>query len=268
MTNSELSKRNQEFIFHLTKLLKNSKSFDDEKTDSTLSTVKQRLLEGQKKGRTARQIFGTPTEYFQDLIDPKGAALRRKRLASKIHTPAKNNKQTQSARQPRFTQNLFQFSFWTEFVDTAWTLLTMFAVLYAITGLIPTKTRQDIGLLTLVFFSLITGAAYVLILRVLTPDPAKDQKRPLIQRIGLTVSGILAWFVVFSAVSFAVPRWLNPSLNANWLILIAIAAGGSYYFWRKNSSLPRGFLVIGGLATNASLQYRQKHPKIKRGGRK
>ncbi|WP_143810592.1 DUF1129 family protein, partial [Oenococcus oeni] len=91
MTNSELSKRNQEFIFHLTKLLNNSKSFNDEKTNSTLITVREKLLAGQKTGKTARQLFGTPSEFYQDLIDPKGAANRRRKLAQqghKVNNPA------------------------------------------------------------------------------------------------------------------------------------------------------------------------------------
>ncbi|ABJ56113.1 DUF1129 domain-containing protein [Oenococcus oeni] len=262
MTNSELSKRNQEFIFHLTKLLNNSKSFNDEKTNSTLITVREKLLAGQKTGKTARQLFGTPSEFYQDLIDPKGAANRRRKLAQQGH---KVNNPASTAARPRITQQLFDYGFGIEFIDTSWTLLIMFSALYAITGAIgSSKQSQSIGLITIFLFSLISGAAYVFVLRILTPDPSKKERIPIWQRLLYSLLILVSWLVLFTGVTSLIPVKFNPVLNSLWLFAIAVVAGVSYYFWNKKSSLPRGILIIGSLATNSSVQYRQKYPKIKK----
>ncbi|MDN6968398.1 DUF1129 domain-containing protein [Oenococcus sp. UCMA 17063] len=262
MTNSELSKRNQEFLFHLTKLLNNSKSFDDEKTNSTLIAVREKLLSGQKTGKTARQLFGTPSEYYQDLVDPKGAANRRKKLAQQGH---KVNNPESTAPRPRITQQLFDYGFGIEFVDTTWTLLIMFSALYAITGAVgSSKQSQGVGLITILLFSFISGAAYVFALRILTPDPSKKERLPIWQRLLYSLLILASWLILFTGVTWLIPVKFNPVLNSLWLFAIAIVAGVSYYFWNKSSALPRGILIIGSLATNSSVQYRQKYPKIKK----
>ncbi|MDN6900094.1 DUF1129 family protein [Oenococcus sicerae] len=264
MTNSELSKRNQEFIFHLTKLLSQSKSFNDEKTNSTIAELQEKLLTGQKTGKTARQLFGTPTEYFQDLTDPKAAAARRKKLAQQGHHQAAASSAA-DARRPKITQQLFEYSFWTEFLDTAWTLLIMFSAMYALTAALGTSSKkvQGVGLVSLFVLSIVAGAVYVFATRVLSPDPSKKERRPVWQRILLLLLALAALFIVFTAATL-LPAVINPALSALWLFIIAIVSGVSYYFWRKQSCLPKGILIIGSLATNATLQYRQKYPKAKK----
>lgn len=137
--------------------------------------------------------------------------------------------------------------------------------LYAITGAIgSSKQSQSIGLITIFLFSLISGAAYVFVLRILTPDPSKKERIPIWQRLLYSLLILVSWLVLFTGVTSLIPVKFNPVLNSLWLFAIAVVAGVSYYFWNKKSSLPRGILIIGSLATNSSVQYRQKYPKIKK----
>lgn len=191
MTNSELSKRNQEFIFHLTKLLSQSKSFNDEKTNSTIAELQEKLLTGQKTGKTARQLFGTPTEYFQDLTDPKAAAARRKKLAQQGHHQAAASSAA-DARRPKITEQLFEYSFWTEFLDTAWTLLIMFSAMYALTAALGTSSKkvQGVGLVSLFVLSIVAGAVYVFATRVLSPDPSKKRTAASLAKNTVIVVGV------------------------------------------------------------------------------
>lgn len=264
MVGSQLSRKNREFIFHLTKLLKNSKSINNEKAGPIINKAKKDLLANQKKGVTSRQIFGTPKEYYQDLIDPKGAAKRKKRLNSIRHSNSNTSRQN-NVRKPKFSEQLYDFSFGTEFIDTSWTLLIMFSALYAITEFLPSKNSQaNIGLLTLLFFSLISGAAYVYILRIFTPNPEKKKRIGIFQRIIYTIFAIVGWFLIFSIVSQFIPKDFNLPLNSYWLLLIVIISWGGYYFWKKRSPLPKGLLVISGLAANSTAEYRRKYPKKRR----
>ncbi|EHN58498.1 DUF1129 family protein [Oenococcus kitaharae] len=262
MANSELSKRNQEFVFHLTKLLGESKSFDDDKTNSTISNVTEKLLAGQKTGQTARQLFGTPSEYYQDLVDPKGAAERRRKLAQ-MQQGKKAAPADRRAR-PKISEQLFDFSFWLEFIDTSWTLLIILAALYGLTMLTSNGRNQGVGVVTLFIWAIITGAAYVFVLRIVSPNPSKKERRPVWQRVLFTLVAGVVWVGAFSGLALIIPPVINPALNSAWLFTIAVVGAAVYYIWRRQSPLPKGILIIGSLATNAALKYREKYPKAKK----
>lgn len=70
LSSSSLTRKNSEFIFQLNKQLENI-GFDANNRQQAVNAAKKRLLEEQKRGRTAKQIFGTPTAYAHELANPK-----------------------------------------------------------------------------------------------------------------------------------------------------------------------------------------------------
>ena len=73
------TKRNEDFMFRLTKELNENDKLSEEKKEEALQDTKLRLLEGQLKGETAKQIYGTPTDRVKEIIEgPKKAPVETK----------------------------------------------------------------------------------------------------------------------------------------------------------------------------------------------
>ncbi|WP_143805206.1 DUF1129 family protein, partial [Oenococcus oeni] len=75
------------------------------------------------------------------------------------------------------------------------------------------KQSQSIGLITIFLFSLISGAAYVFVLRILTPDPSKKERIPIWQRLLYSLLILVSWLVLFTGVTSLIPVKFNPVLN-------------------------------------------------------
>ena len=65
-----LTKKNEEFVFQLNKQLERQGVAKEKRPEIIQDTITQ-LKEGQKTGKTAKALFGTPTEYVKNLKDPK-----------------------------------------------------------------------------------------------------------------------------------------------------------------------------------------------------
>ena len=69
-SNYDLTRKNEDFMYQLNKQL-DRLGVPSDKKDSMLKETIDKLLAGQKKGQTARALFGTPTEYAKELKNPK-----------------------------------------------------------------------------------------------------------------------------------------------------------------------------------------------------
>ena len=61
-SNYDLTRKNEDFMYQLNKQL-DRLGVPSDKKDAMLKETIDKLLAGQKKGQTARALFGTPTEY-------------------------------------------------------------------------------------------------------------------------------------------------------------------------------------------------------------
>lgn len=68
--NFGLTRKNEEFIYQLNKQLDRLGVAKD-KRDTMINETVAKLQAGQKKGQTAKTLFGTPTEYAKELKNPK-----------------------------------------------------------------------------------------------------------------------------------------------------------------------------------------------------
>ncbi len=79
---TELTKRNADFMHRLRKELQASKLSDEQRQAALIDTETQ-LLEGQKTGTTAKQLFGTPTDRFKAIVEgPKRLKWKLKAITS------------------------------------------------------------------------------------------------------------------------------------------------------------------------------------------
>ncbi len=58
----QLTKKNNQFMFDLNKLLDDGVVIDERQKIEVFNTMLKALVEGQKTGVTAKQLYGTPTE--------------------------------------------------------------------------------------------------------------------------------------------------------------------------------------------------------------
>ena len=79
-SNYDLTRKSEDFMYQLNKQL-DRLGVPSDKKDAMLKETIDKLLAGQKKGQTARALFGTPTEYAKELKNP-------------MPTPAETSKQS------------------------------------------------------------------------------------------------------------------------------------------------------------------------------
>ncbi|MFC6171560.1 DUF1129 domain-containing protein [Loigolactobacillus jiayinensis] len=63
----ELTKKNQDYLYHLKKALAETK-LSSEKQQKAIDETIAKMIAGQKQGQTARQLFGTVTEHVAAVI--------------------------------------------------------------------------------------------------------------------------------------------------------------------------------------------------------
>ena len=168
-----------------------------------------KLLAGQKKGQTAKSLFGTPTEYAKELKNP----------------------------QPADPQATTQRSMKLLSVDNSLIFFSIFTFMYGIMFLLSPeilKTKQygSSGITAIVLVAVIGGVLFSYIMLQLQPVN-KKQARPMAVRILILVIGLVVWLGIYMMASW-LPNVINPRLNA-WVYIIfgLIAFGGDMYFRNK-----------------------------------
>ena len=209
---TELTKRNADFMHRLRKELQASKLSDEQRQAALIDTETQ-LLEGQKTGTTAKQLFGTPTDRFKAIVEgPKKAKME-----------AQSN------------------NIWLRAADNGLIFMALFAAMYALMMLIQPKSVQaapgPAGILAIILTSAVGGFGIAYIYRLI----GNRKKRPsLWKQAGITVLAVILWIIFYTAFG-ALPPVINPMLPLAGYIVLAVAAfAGRWYLRRK-------FHIVGGL---------------------
>ena len=212
LATSGLTKRNQAFIWQMVQLVEG-----DESKATLIAEVGAKLLDGQKTGTTARQLFNTPAE-----------ALGRKANATEA-TPA-----------PGYAT----YGFWPLLVDNAIAFFMMFSFMFGLTLLFSkasqTGSAGAAGITSLVLTSLLGGFFFAVV--TMTLAPKKDgSKTPVLLKILISVGAFVLWFLAYLGFSY-LPAVINPLLPG-WLYLVfAVIAFIGFRFWRVKTGIQGGFL--------------------------
>ena len=203
----ELTKKNQEFIHIATnQLIKDGKS--DEEIKALLEEILPVIIENQKTGVTARNLYGAPSEW------------------------AASHSQTANQASPIEEQNENPWLMW---VDSSLLILAIIAGMNGIMNLFNSGTQY--GIITLLVIGFGVGAGMYMMYHFVYREQARTGQRPnLLKAILFLALATVAWSAVFLLAAL-IPTTINPTVHPLLAILLAAAAFGLRYFLRKKYNI-------------------------------
>lgn len=206
---TQLTKRNEQYVYDLRKALSLA-NLSESLQAQALANILPELVEGQKSGKTARQLFGTVTE--------------RARLILETPEPVKES-------------GIFQM-----WLDNS---LLLFIFLTLMAGVLPLFSKsvasgQQQGILTILVGAISGGYAFYLIYKYVYKfdRPGADQKgRPGGFKSILIMMGImLIWMFVFMAAAL-IPPTINVALAPAVNVALAVLAFAIRYYLKKKYNI-------------------------------
>lgn len=209
----QLTKRNQQYIFDLKKSLDAANLSEEEKAVA-LHEILPVLVQEQKGGRTARQLFGTVSERTEAILTKPEAA----------------------------TGESKPVLMW---LDNTLLVLGIFALMTGVMGLFVQESTQVYGLITLLLMSMIGGWVFYLMYKYIYKyeQPGADKsQRPKIWKVMLILTGsFLVWISVI-ALSSLLPPVINIILDPVILVALGAASLGGRYYLKKR------YNIVGSLS--------------------
>lgn len=207
----DLTRKNEEFMYQLSKQLDREGVTGDKKSAMIQETI-TKLLAGQKKGQTARALLGTPTAYAKELKNPKPTS-----------------------------QEVTKRSIALLSIDNGLIFLSIFTFMFGLMFWMSPQAMQSSragssGITAILLVAVLGGLLFGYVALQLQPKSTKDGKvnrKPLWVRIVTIALGLVAWLGVYMLASL-LPNAVNPRLNQWAYIIIALVAfGGDLYFRRR-----------------------------------
>lgn len=206
-----LTKRNEDFMFHLNKNL-DEYNYDLEKKEEVLNDTYRELLDKQKSGVTAAKLYGPVTEYAEKII--------------------KGNNQKKEARS---TSNVF----WLMALDNGLIMFIMFCLMYALVGFFDhSKNAVNGGWITLLGTSVIAGVGLAFFYVMMDPNKSKESKHKVTRGIIVTLELIAIWMVAFGLIAL-IPVKYNQTLDPVVYIILGVVAFGVRYFLNQKLHFPK-----------------------------
>lgn len=199
----KLTKRNQQYVFDLKKTL-NAANISEEDKMLAFHEILPALVEGQKKGLTARQLFGTVSERAEAIIN--------KPAPKKETTP---------------------FMMW---VDNTLLMLGMFTIVFSLPSLFSRGTNLYSGILTLLVSAMLGGLFFNLMYKYFYQyeRPGADKsKKPSNLKRGLIVTGAAIVWILLMMLAVVLPPSINPVFDPIIVLVIGAASLGIRYFLKK-----------------------------------
>ncbi|WP_373842459.1 DUF1129 domain-containing protein [Limosilactobacillus sp.] len=214
-----LTRKNEEFMYQLNKQL-DRQGVASEKQPAMLKETAEQLVAGQKKGKTAKTLFGTPTDRAKELKHPKPSTQHMTRRSIKLLA-----------------------------IDNTLIFLSIFTFMYFLMfWLSPLAMRSSragsSGITAILLVAILGGILYGYVAMQLQPTRNKDgkwvQTKPMWFRVLTVAFGLVAWLAVYMLVSL-LPNIVNPRLNRWVYLIIAVAAFVGDIVYRRKYHVTGGF---------------------------
>lgn len=230
LAESGLTKRNQEFMHKVTQLVT-----DVEKQGTLVDEIQAKLLTGQKSGKTAQQLYGTPAEAL-------GLVVKHDAKQSKAN-PVVESRREQSAAYARHP-------WWMLAVDNSIAFFMLFNFMFGVMLMFGGRSYQQqagsAGLVSLILTAVLGGMFYAGATKLMI-NPKGSKWVKILSAVVLFV----LWFAIYMLLSF-LPRVINPIMPGWIYIILAIIAFFSFRYWRGRTKMAGGFLgSMGQQARNA-----------------
>ncbi|MBY5033522.1 DUF1129 family protein [Streptococcus gallolyticus] len=203
----ELTKKNQEFIHIATsQLIKDGKS--DQEIKALLEEILPTIIENQKKGVTARGLYGAPSDWAKSFT----------KSADQTNTTPETNDNP-----------------WLMWLDSSLLILGLLGAINGLMNLFQSGTKY--GLLTFLTIGFGVGAGIYLMYHLIYRNMGKDGQRPKFWKAILyLILTTLAWSVVFLLAAL-IPAAINPTLSPTATLLFAAVAIGLRIYLKKQFNI-------------------------------
>lgn len=211
---NQLTKRNEQYIFDLKKAL-TAANFSKEQMTVELNEMLKTLVDEQKRGVTARQLYGTVSE----------------RMDALVNKPAIQSSSTQP------------FLMW---LDNFLMFFGLLAALSGIMGLFVTKgqTVSSYGLTAIVIAAALGGVIFYLMYLFFyqydLPGADKSKKPKTWKSVTIIALAFVAWYVIFNATAL-LPAAMNPMPDPVILLVLAAAAIALRFYLKKRFNIVSSF---------------------------
>jgi uncharacterized membrane-anchored protein len=226
LSDQGLTKRNEEFMFQLGKQLDAQGAKPEKKTQAVEETLTA-LIEGQKTGTTAKQLFGTPTAYATEIV--KGPVHRGPREQSSYKLLALDN--------GLMFFNIFAFMFG---------LLSLFSP----KSMAANQTGTS-GITAIILVAVSGGLLFAWVTKVLSPAKKGEEKKPVWYKILSVVAALIAWVAIYFAASL-MPTVINPTLPGIAYVVLAVLG------FLADMYVRRRFNIVGGAFAGGQTQQSKK----------
>ncbi|MCF6515206.1 DUF1129 family protein [Lactobacillus sp. S2-2] len=205
-----LTKRNAEYMFKFKQALGNTK-LDAEKQKTTIDEMVETLIEEQKKGQTARNLFGTVDEKIQNIVNP----------------PQK---------QAPWSKKLY---FLTAGYNFLW-IFSILSIMYAITYYFASAQTKDggaLGALATILIAVVVGLSMPMMTRLFAPNVKHNLS--VLMRILLMVGVFLGWMLIFTLVAMIPHSIINP-VNPFVYMVFGVLGIAGILFMRSKYTIRNG----------------------------
>ncbi|MGY0402424.1 DUF1129 domain-containing protein [Carnobacterium jeotgali] len=206
----KLTKKNEQYMLSLNKTLI-EKNMSETKKEDIFNEMLKKLVERQKTGETARQLYGTVTECANQLIDQP----------EKIQTGPSEN--------------------WKIALDGGLMIGGLFSLITGLSGLFNNveETASSLGIIT-TLLNFIVGGLVILWISKNMPDRKKPKKGGMFRYILVSTIGMLSLMVVMTGSMIVIPAAVNVPINAIGNIVVGVLAFVAKYFAKRKLNIRGG----------------------------
>lgn len=204
----KLTKRNEQYMLSLNKAL-TEKNMSETKKEEIFNDMLHNLVERQKSGETARQLYGTVTECANQLVA----------------------KPEQSQTGP--SEN------WKIALDGGLMIGGLFSIITGLSGLFNNVEGSSLGLIT-TLLNFIAGGLVILWISKNMPDRKNPKKGGMFRYILVSTVGMLSLMIVMTGSMMVIPPIVNIPLNAISNIIIGALAFVAKYFAKRKLNIRGG----------------------------
>lgn len=212
-----LTRKNEDFVYQLNKQL-DARQVNADKKDEFMTKTINELKAGQKSGKTAKTLFGTPTQYAEELVHPK-----------------------KKEDQPVGNQN-----FWMLALDNGMMFFAIFAFMFGLIGLINAKGLTanghvgNAGITAVILVAIAGGLLFGYVAKIMSPkkDPktGKLVQKGLWYRIGMIALAFIIWIGIYT-IAAVLPNAINPLLNKWVYLALGVIVFGIDLFFRARFNI-------------------------------
>ena len=203
-----LSKRNEQFMVDLDKNL-TDENYPEEIKIKLFNEMMTDLRDNQQAGVTARQLYGTVTEYANVVVE------------SYVDEPVRSSN-------------------WLIALDGGLLLGSIFALIAGISMYTSSEEGQVMGIVSLIVNYIIGGIA-MLIISNYTPNlDAPKGERGYGKYIGATALAMVLWMTVLTLTTALIPISINRPMAAEFYLLIGGIGLAAKFFLKKRLNIVGG----------------------------